>query len=369
MAVKPPQCKRTRVLDRWEHFWQVCATPLNRFVTSSEWSSPCYCWIWVCAHVRVFTDVSSSCEKQCSFDSDKTHLTSDGWTVFCSLLVFSVQGINQRAKPPMYSAYTYTMFHVSSAKRYKASQKFLNPSISSLKWIRKDAACSVLSGHDDCIPPSFISIYWLSFRTRNWVVYMTACSVFTPFILCTVNSESLYVHTAFITSVVSQVTEAVASRLSKGTSLWSFLTGLKSSSLPLVTLESSVGVVHDHTNVLVISPLGNLLAHALFLTSWFLFLCVFYSNRVQPLRCTVQWLQSWKAWVGCTSTTVSAVCRQVRPRTCRVPSACGSSARGWCRSDPAALRHCDAIIPSPSMAYLLNHHHNCLLHHHAWGLR
>lgn len=74
----------------------------------------------------------------------------------------------------------------------------------------------------------------------------------------------MYTLTAFITSVVSQVTEAVASRLSKWTSLWSFLTGLKSSSLPLVTLESSVGVVHDHTNVLVISPLGNLLAHALF---------------------------------------------------------------------------------------------------------
>lgn len=76
--------------------------------------------------------------------------------------------------------------------------------------------------------------------------------------VCT-HSQPLY------PSVVSLVTEAVACRLSKRTSLRIFLTGLESSSLPLITLEASVGIVHDQTNVSFISPFENVLAHALFM--------------------------------------------------------------------------------------------------------
>lgn len=169
---------------------------------------------------------------------------------------------------------------------------------------------------------------------------------------CVQWSQKVCMYTlAAFTYVVRLVTEAVASRLSKWTSLRIFLTGLKSSTLPLVTLKIFCWGCTWSYQCLLYHPLEISLLMLKFFFSFFfffdimIFVCVlfFCSNRVLPLRCTVQWLRSWKAWVGCTSTTVSAVCHQGRPRTRPVPSACGSSVRGWCRSDPAAFRHCDPM--------------------------
>lgn len=84
----------------------------------------------------------------------------------------------------------------------------------------------------------------------------------------------MYTLTAFI------LTSSVWSlRLWLADCLHELLSGLKSLSLLWITLESSVGVVNDHTHVSFISPLVNFLAcsQSVFnvLTSWFLFLCVF----------------------------------------------------------------------------------------------
>lgn len=84
-----------------------------------------------------------------------------------------------------------------------------------------------------------LCLYWLSFRTRIFrsVFYMESMHcLITPFILCTVKSESLYVHTH---SLVSPVTEAAAS----STRLLELYLLFCSSLLPLIARESSLGLV------------------------------------------------------------------------------------------------------------------------------